>query len=230
MTSIRALCRPSALLFDCDGVLVDSLAAAEAAWLAWAETYAPGFDLARDLVHGKRAVDTIVTLVAPDTVDRAVEDLVERELETVGGTTAIPGAVELTASSTASLPAGRWVAVTSGPRRLALARLDAAGIALPERLVTAEDVQRGKPDPEPYRRGAEHAGVAVGECVVFEDAPAGIAAARAAGAGWVVGVGAGALTPWSDGSLPDVVVPDLTAVRLADGELLVDDDARLDRA
>jgi sugar-phosphatase len=213
----RVLCRPSALLFDCDGVLVDSLEAAEAAWLAWAGDYAPDFDLERDLVHGKRAVDTIAQFVSADGLDEAVEDLVRRELETVGGTAAVPGAVELTRS----LPAGRWVAVTSGPRRLAEARLRAAGIALPQRLVTAEDVDRGKPDPQPYERGAEHAGVPVAECVVFEDAPAGIAAARAADAGWVVGVGAGALVPWSDCSLPDVVVPDLDAVRFVDGELSI---------
>jgi sugar-phosphatase len=215
----RVLGRPSAFLFDCDGVLVDSLASAEAAWSAWAETYKPDFDLERDLQHGRRARDSIAEMVEPELVERAFRDLLDREMDTVGGTAAIPGAVALTES----LPAGRWVAVTSGPRELALARLGSAGVALPERLVTAEDVERGKPDPEPYVRGAEHAGVPIGECVVFEDAPAGVAAARAAGAGWVVGVGAGALTPWSDGSIADVVVPDLSAVRFVAGELVIDE-------
>jgi sugar-phosphatase len=217
MTSPRVLGRPSAFLFDCDGVLVDSLASAEAAWAGWAETYKPDFDMERDLQHGRRAMETIAEMVEPELVQEAFEDLLDREMTTVGGTIAISGAVALTAS----LPSGRWVAVTSGPRDLALARLDAAGIALPERLVTAEDVERGKPDPQPYELGAGHAGVPVSECVVFEDAPAGIAAGRAAGAGWVVGIGAGALVPWSDGSLPDVVVPDLDAVRFTDGELLI---------
>lgn len=224
MTSLP-LCRPSALLFDCDGVLVDSLEAAEIAWRAWAQAYAPTFDLERDLVHGRRAVDTIAPFVDAGVLEEAVDDLVDRELETVGATKPIRGAVELTAS----IPAGRWVPVTSAPKRLALARLDAAGFDVPEVRVTAEDVDRGKPDPQPFLRGAERAGVPIAECVVFEDAPAGIAAARAAGAGWVVGVGAGALTAWSDGSLPDVVVPDLTAVTFVDGELRVDEDARLDR-
>ncbi|RUQ98257.1 HAD-IA family hydrolase [Labedella endophytica] len=215
--SHRVLCRPSALLFDCDGVLVDSLASAEAAWKTWATTYKPDFDMERDMQHGRRAMDTIAELVAPDVVERAFEDLLRSEMETVDGTGAIPGAVALTDS----LPVGRWVAVTSGPRELALARLNSAGITLPERLVTAEDVDRGKPDPQPYLRGAEHAGVPVAECVVFEDAPAGIAAGRAAGVGWVVGIGAGALEPWSDGSRPDVVVPDLDAVRFVDGDLVI---------
>ncbi|RWZ52460.1 HAD family hydrolase [Labedella phragmitis] len=219
MPSPRVLGRPSAFLFDCDGVLVDSLASAEAAWAAWATTYKPDFDV-RDLQHGRRAMDTIAELIEADLVEQAFEDLLARELETVDGTVAIPGAAALTAS----LPTGRWVAVTSGPRKLALARLNSAGITLPERLVTAEDVDRGKPDPQPYERGAEQAGVPIGECVVFEDAPAGIAAARAAGAGWVVGVGAGAYTPWSEGLLPDVVVPDLSAVRFVDGELLIDEE------
>ncbi|RWZ67722.1 HAD family hydrolase [Labedella populi] len=220
MSSPRVLGRPSAFLFDCDGVLVDSLASAEAAWVAWATTYKPDFDMERDLQHGRRAVDTIAELVETALVEQAFDDLLAREMDTVDGTVAITGAAALTES----LPSGRWVAVTSGPRELALARLNSAGISLPERLVTAEDVDRGKPDPQPYERGAEQASVPVGECVVFEDAPAGIAAARAAGAGWIIGVGAGAYTPWSDGSVPDVVVPDLSAVRFVDGELLVDEE------
>lgn len=218
----RVLGRPSAFLFDCDGVLVDSVAATEAAWSTWARTYKPDFDLERDLQHGRRAREALEELVAAELVEQAFEDLLAHEMESVDDTSAIAGAVALTAS----LPAGRWVAVTSGPRELALARLAASGIVLPERLVTAEDVERGKPDPEPYLRGAEHAGVPIAECTVFEDAPAGIAAGRAAGAGWIVGVGAGAHVPWSDGSLPDVVVPDLSAVRFVDGELLIDEELR----
>jgi sugar-phosphatase len=220
MSSPRVLGRPSAFLFDCDGVLVDSLASAEAAWAGWATTYKPDFDMEKDLQHGRRAMDTIAELIEAELVEQAFEDLLAREMDTVDGTVAINGAVALTES----LPTGRWVAVTSGPRELALARLRSAGITLPERLVTAEDVDRGKPDPQPYERGAEQAGVPIGECVVFEDAPAGIAAARAAGAGWVVGVGAGAYTPWADGILADVVVPDLSAVRFVDGELIVDEE------
>lgn len=217
MSSARVLGRPSAFLFDCDGVLVDTVAATEAAWSAWSEVHAPHFDMSRDMVHGQRAVETISAFVSADALDEALEDLVLRELSVVGETLAIPGAVAFTSS----LPRERWAAVTSGGRRLAVPRLEAAGIALPEHLVTADDVERGKPDPEPYRRGAALIGVPVSECVVFEDAPAGIAAARAAGAAWVVGVGAGAFTPWSDGSLPDVVVPDLTAVRFDDGDLVI---------
>ncbi|TPW71578.1 HAD-IA family hydrolase [Schumannella sp. 10F1B-5-1] len=199
------------LLFDCDGVLVDSIESAGRAWGVWSERWAPEFDFHRDIVHGVRAVETVRTLVAADDVERANAELERLEIEHVEGTAAIPGAVELTDA----LPQGAWTVVTSGARELAARRLASAGIARPDGIVAAEDVSNGKPDPEPYRRGAELIGIDPAACVVFEDAPAGIAAARAAGVGTIVGVGAGAAA----GS-PDVLVADLRDVSW-DGAALV---------
>jgi len=105
---------------------------------------------------------------------RAIEDL---EIEDTGDIVALPGAKALLEK----LPAERWVIVTSGTRRLLLARLVAAGLSVPKQLISGDMVARGKPDPEPYRRGAELLGLAPGECVVMEDAPSGVGAGVAAG-------------------------------------------------
>jgi len=202
----------SGFLFDNDGVLVDSLGPAAQAWNEWAVVYAPHFDFHRDIVHGQRASETIAGLVAPEIFEEADRDLARRELEVVVGTVEIPGAVEFVTS----LPENVWAVVTSGIRELAFGRLAAAGFPVPERIVTAEDVSNGKPDPEPYRRGAELLGLDPAVCVVFEDAPAGVAAARAAGIGTIVGVGAAVR-----GSGETVVIQDLRSASYADGVLTV---------
>lgn len=201
------------ILFDCDGVLVDSLESAGHAWSIWSERWAPEFDFHRDIVHGQRAGDTVAQLVAADVAAEAEADLARLEIDNVEGTVEIAGAAELTGS----LPPGRWTVVTSGLRELAVGRLTAAGLIAPERFVAAEDVTRGKPDPEPYLRGAELLGLDPHDCVVFEDAPAGIAAARAAGIGQVVGVGEAARA-----GEPDVVIADLRSARWRDGRLHLD--------
>lgn len=200
------------ILFDCDGVLVDSLEPAAVAWDRWSAEWAPHFDFRRDIAHGTRAADTIARLVSADRFEAAVAELDRHELETVEGTVAIEGAVALTAS----LPEGCWTVVTSGVRPLARARLQAAGIAEPAVLVTADDVTRGKPDPEPYLRGAALLGLDPADCIVLEDAPAGIAAARAAGVGAVIGIGAHA----AEGA-PDALVADLRDLAWRDGRLVV---------
>jgi sugar-phosphatase len=201
------------ILFDCDGVLVDSLESAGRAWTIWSSTWAPQFDFHRDIVHGQRAGETIARLVAADDVAVAEAELAALELEHVEGTLEIPGAAALMAA----LPGGRWTVVTSGLRELATRRLTAAGLIRPEAFVAAEDVTRGKPDPEPYRRGAEVLGLDPADCVVFEDAPAGIASARAAGIGHVVGVGAA-----SREGAPDVVIADLRSASWVDGRLVLE--------
>ncbi|CAN5378013.1 HAD family hydrolase [soil metagenome] len=208
------------LLFDCDGVLVDSLERAADAWDAWSSEWAPQFDFRRDVVHGRRAADTVAELVAPEVWESAVASLDELELHYVDGIAAIDGVDALLRS----LPPERWAVVTSGIRRLALARIAAPGLPTPNALVTAEDVSNGKPDPEPYRRGAEALGLDPADCVVFEDAPAGIRSAIDAGIGVVVGIGASALDAGAT-----VVVADFTAVSYRDGVLAIDDARRLDR-
>jgi len=206
MTSIEI----TGLLFDCDGVLVDSLEAAAVAWDRWSVIYAPTFDFRRDIVHGMRMSDTVASLVAPGLRAEAEAALIQAELDTVDGTVAIPGARELLLS----LPAGSWAVVTSGVRDLAYARLAAAGLPTPAAIVTADDVENGKPHPEPYLRGAALIGIDPANCVVFEDAPAGLRAGRDAGVGTLVGVGEGARNAGAHH-----IIADLRAASYANGTL-----------
>lgn len=175
--------RYRAFLFDMDGTLLNSIAAAERVWSIWAERH--GLDVAAFLstIHGARAIDTITRQALPG-VDAEVEAqwITEAEINDVEGVVAIPGAVEFLNS----LPGDQWALVTSAPRELAMRRLQAAGIAPPAVLVTAEDVASGKPDPACYVLGAQRLGVPVQDCLVFEDATVGIRAAEAAGADVVV--------------------------------------------
>jgi len=173
------------LLFDCDGVLVDSDEAATQAWNRWAAEYAPGFDFARDITHGRPAGDTVAELVPARDLARAIQALMQLEIETAPMVRAIPGAAELLPL----LPRGSWTVVTSAVPAVARARLRAAGLPCPEGLVTVRDVRRGKPAPDPYRIGAERLGIAPARGVVFEDAEAGVTSALTAGIGWTVGVG-----------------------------------------
>lgn len=203
-----------ALLLDCDGVLVDSHDAAAVAWNAWATRWAPGFDFHRDIEHGRRIRDVVGDLIGrSDDLDAAVADLVQRELDHAADVVEVPGAGRLLASC----PPGRWAVVTSGKRAIATARMTSAGLVAPEVLVTGEDVARGKPFPDPYALAAQRLGVAARRCAVFEDAPAGIAAARAAGVEIVVGVGAPAAA--ADVTL---AVGDLRGVRFDGGRLHID--------
>lgn len=169
----------AALLFDMDGTIVNSIAAAERVWVAWAERH--GLDVAAFMptIHGVRGIETITKLGLPG-VDPAAEAeaILLAEMEDVDGVEAIEGA----AAFLASLPGDRWAIVTSSPRRLALRRLTAAGLPVPAVLVTAEDVERGKPAPDCFLLAAERLGQKIEDCLVFEDAPAGIEAAEAAGA------------------------------------------------
>ncbi|OYT76421.1 HAD-IA family hydrolase [Pseudomonas sp. PGPPP2] len=168
-----------AFLFDMDGTLLNSIAAAERVWGIWAERH--GLDVAAFLttIHGARAIDTI-TRQALRGVDPQVEAqwITEAEINDVEGVVAIPGAVEFLNS----VPGDQWALVTSAPKALALRRLQAAGIAPPAVLVTAEDVAIGKPNPACYELGAQRLGVPVQDCLVFEDATVGIRAGEAAGA------------------------------------------------
>ncbi|MGY1725379.1 HAD-IA family hydrolase [Geodermatophilus sp. SYSU D01062] len=199
------------LLFDNDGVLVDSDAAVTSSWSRWATEHGLVSADVLAVVHGRRSADTVADLV-PGPGRAAATALIDRyELEDATTVAAVPGAADLLAG----LPAGVWAVVTSGTPDLATARLTAAGLPLPGALVTARDVRTGKPDPEGYRLGARLLGVPPEDTVVFEDSPAGIAAGRAAGAG-VVGVGERAL-----GAGADVVVRDLGGLSWADGVLSV---------
>jgi sugar-phosphatase len=166
-----------ALLFDLDGVLVDSRRVVERVWHRWA--HAHGFDPAAFLAiaHGRRTSETL-RLVAPDLDWRAEVAALDRMEETdTEGLVAEPAAAALLDG----LPPSAWAIVTSGSRAVARLRLTAARLRLPRILVTGDDVEHGKPDPEGYRLAAARLDVPPGDCVVVEDAPPGIAAAKAAG-------------------------------------------------
>jgi sugar-phosphatase len=168
-----------AFLFDMDGTLLTSIAAAERVWTRWAQRH--GLDAARFVptIHGARAIDTIRRLQLPGVDPVAEADWVTREeLLDVDGVLPIAGAPAFLRA----LPASRWAIVTSAPAELARRRLRAAGLEEPAVLVSADDVEQGKPDPTGYRLAASRLGVDVVDCLIFEDAPAGIGAAEAAGA------------------------------------------------
>ncbi|WP_426131843.1 HAD family hydrolase [Pseudomonas sp. DWP1b1] len=170
--------RYRAFLFDMDGTLLNSIAAAERVWSIWAQRH--GLDVPAFLktIHGARAIDTITRQALPG-IDPEVEAqwITEAEINDVEGVVAIPGAITFLSS----LPGDQWALVTSAPRELALRRLQAAGIAPPAVMVTAEDVAVGKPNPACYVLGAQRLGVPVEDCLVFEDATVGIRAGEAAG-------------------------------------------------
>ena len=168
-----------AFLFDMDGTVLTSIAAAERVWTTWAVRHGVDVETFLPTIHGARAIDTIRRLDLPG-VDAEAEAawITEAEIDDVDGVFEVAGAAKFLRS----LPARQWAIVTSAPRELALRRMAAAGIPEPEVMVTAEDVTVGKPDPAGYRLAARRLGVEPGQCLVFEDATVGILAAEAAGA------------------------------------------------
>ena len=173
----------AAFLFDMDGTILTSIKAAERVWSDWARSHGLDVEAFLPTIHGKRTEDTIRHLELPG-VDPAAEArrITLAEIEDVEGIEAIAGVADFLAS----LPVQRWAIVTSAPRALAEARIVAAGLPLPEVLVAAEDVERGKPAPDPFLLGARKLDVAPGDCLVFEDTLAGLQAAEAAGMDSVV--------------------------------------------
>jgi mannitol-1-/sugar-/sorbitol-6-phosphatase len=204
-TEIRA----RALLFDMDGTLVDSTAAVERAWKRVATKWGTDFEQLRRHMHGRRAIDIMRDILPPEAADQlksevAAIDVVE--LTETDGIVAVPGASALLAA----LPPNAWALVTSARPALAAARMRAAELQLPAAMITSATVTLGKPHPECFLRAAERLGVAPRDALVLEDAPAGIAAGRAAGCQVV----ALATTIDSD-RLADVDwIPDLSVLRL----------------
>lgn len=169
--------RCKGVLFDMDGILISSLGSVERSWTKWAVLRGIDPEYACRVAHGCRAIDTLAHL-RPDLDSEAELKIIEDiEVEDNEGLSVLPGVLELLAA----LPANRWTVVTSATERLARVRLAVGGIPVPERLVTADLVTKGKPHPEPFLAGAALLGFAPEECVVFEDSSSGVKAGRAAG-------------------------------------------------
>jgi mannitol-1-/sugar-/sorbitol-6-phosphatase len=167
----------AAILFDLDGVLVDSTRSVDRQWRIWAERKGVDGDKVIAIAHGVRTIE-VIRYVAPHLdAEAEVREIESREADDQEGVNVMPGAADLVRT----IPEGRWGVVTSGTQPLASARLRFGGLPVPEVLVTADDVVNGKPHPEPYLKGAELLGVSPKHCVVIEDAPAGIQSARAGG-------------------------------------------------
>ena len=167
-----------AFLFDMDGTILNSIAAAERVWGAWAWKFGLNPEVFLPTIHGRRASETISSLGLPD-IDPEAEAaaITQAEIDEIKGVFAIRGAGRFLGS----LPSHRWAVVTSAPAALAKRRIEVAGLPMPATIVTSEDVRRGKPAPDCFILAAERLSVDPARCLVFEDAEVGIAAATAAG-------------------------------------------------
>jgi sugar-phosphatase len=219
MLTMQIHCR--ALLFDMDGVLVDSTPAVARVWTNWANRF--GLDPTEVVrrAHGRPSIATIRELL-PSADHRAEDQAIEKaEIEDIEDVIALPGTTRLLSA----LPSDRFAVVTSATRALALVRLRAAGFAIPKHLVSSNDIQRGKPDPEPYLRGAQILGLSAAKCVVIEDAPAGIQSGKAAGSR-VLALRTTAPDSALDAAGADWIVTDCSAISLqridADKDLVLE--------
>jgi sugar-phosphatase len=171
------LVRCQGILFDMDGILISSIGSVERSWTRWAGMRGVDPALALQTAHGRRAIEA-VALLRPDLDSEAELKIVEEfEIADNEGLRALPGVCDLLRS----LPVDRWTVVTSATEKIARARLADGGIPVPARLVTANQVTRGKPHPEPFVAGAAVLGFTPEECVVFEDSASGAIAGRDAG-------------------------------------------------
>jgi sugar-phosphatase len=177
ISSSPVLIRCKGILFDMDGILISSIGSVERSWTKWAHLRGVDPALARKTAHGRRAIETIAKLRPDLDSEKELKVIEDIEVEDNEGLTVLPGVLGLLAA----LPSDRWTVVTSATERLARIRLAAGGIPVPKHLVTAEQVTRGKPHPEPFLAGAALLGIAPAECVVFEDSSSGASAGRSAG-------------------------------------------------
>jgi mannitol-1-/sugar-/sorbitol-6-phosphatase len=168
----------AALLFDMDGVLINSTPAVARVWSHWAVER--GFDPVEVVgrAHGRPSLTTVREYLPHADHELENREVERREIEDVEGVLQLPGVSELLAG----LPEDRWTIVTSCTRRLAEVRIRAAGLPLPPKMVTSNDITHGKPHPDPYLKGASILGFPAEDCIVVEDAPAGVRSGKAAGA------------------------------------------------
>ncbi len=168
----------AALLFDLDGVLINSTPAVARVWRQWAIEHGFNPDEVVARAHGRPSLTTVREYLPHADHEDENREVERREIADLDGVVPLPGAAELLAS----LPGDRWTIVTSCTRPLAEVRIKAAGLPLPRKLITSNDIKHGKPDPEPYLKGASVLGLPAADCIVLEDVPAGVRAGKSAGA------------------------------------------------
>jgi sugar-phosphatase len=200
----------AAILFDLDGVLVDSTGSVTRQWRRWAEEHNLDPQKVLEIAHGVRTIEIVRTLAPHLDAEAEVKRIEKREADDQEGVVVMPGAAELLKA----IPEGRWCVVTSGTRYLATARLKLANLPTPNVLVSADDVSKGKPDPEPYLMGAKLLGMKPAECLVVEDAPAGI---RAAHGGGMKAIAITSTYPASELREGDAVVQKLPQIKVRSG-------------
>jgi sugar-phosphatase len=197
----------AAILLDLDGVLVDSTGSVTRQWQMWAEEQNIDPQRVVEIAHGVRAIEIVRTLAPHLDAATEVARIEKREAADHEGVAVMPGAANLLKA----IPEGRWCVVTSGTRYLATSRLKLANLPTPKVLIAADDVSKGKPDPEPYLMGAKLLGMNPAECLVIEDAPAGI---RAAHAGGMKAIGITSTYPASGLQDADAVVQSLAQIKV----------------
>lgn len=170
--------RCAALLFDLDGVLINSTPAVARVWRRWAQERGLDPDEVVSRAHGRPSLTTVREYLPYANHEQENREVERREIADLEGVVPLPGALKLLSS----LPTDRWTIVTSCTRALAEVRIKAAGLPLPAKLITSNDIVNGKPHPEPFLKGASVLGFAPQECIVLEDVPAGVRAGKAAGA------------------------------------------------
>ena len=168
----------AAFLFDLDGVLINSTPAVARVWRRWAVEHGFNPEEVVARAHGRPSLTTVREYLPNADHEAENREVERREIADLAGVVPLPGALALLAS----LPQDRWTIVTSCTRPLAEVRIKAAGLPLPEKMITSNDIGRGKPDPEPYLKAAALLGFRAAECLVCEDVPAGIRSGKSAGA------------------------------------------------
>ena len=196
---------------------MDSTPCVTRVWRTWAKEHSLDPDHVVHVAHGQRTIETVRTVAPNLDAQRETDRIEQREIDDTDGLRVLPGAQTLLAA----LPLNRYTIVTSGTRQLATKRLQVAGLPVPPKMVTADDVTRGKPDPEPYLAGAAMLGFEPQSCLVFEDAPSGILSAKSGG---MMALALTTTYPPKELSRADLIIASLEAVRIsvqASGELMV---------
>ena len=197
-----------AILFDLDGVLVDSAECVERTWRVWSARHALNADDVIAIAHGRRTIETVRAVAPHLDAPSEVVALEESEAMTSEGISEVEGARELIAQ----LPEKRWAIVTSGTRAIASFRLNLVGIPVPRVMVCADEITHGKPHPEGYLTAASRLGFAPIDCVVIEDTPPGIEAAHAAG---IRAIAVAATYPRGDLAGADAIVERLADLKVS---------------